>query len=77
MKTSGVSCETKFGLLVFLGHPIGYYPKLLPSLTAEWLERSIPVPGVMGLNPAVSGGFFQSNLWRRLAQCLNFDSVTQ
>ena len=21
MKTSGVSCETKFGLLVFLGHP--------------------------------------------------------
>ena len=22
MKTSGVSCETKFGLLVFLGHPI-------------------------------------------------------
>ena len=23
MKTSGVSCETKFGLLGFLGHPIG------------------------------------------------------
>ena len=23
MKTSGVSCETKFGLLVFLGHPSG------------------------------------------------------
>ena len=23
MKTSGVSCETKFGLLVFLGHPNG------------------------------------------------------
>ena len=21
MKTTGVSCETKFGLLVFLGHP--------------------------------------------------------
>ena len=23
MKTTGVSCETKFGLLVFLGHPNG------------------------------------------------------
>ena len=26
MKTSGVSCETKFGLLVFLGHPSVHYP---------------------------------------------------
>ena len=56
-------------------YQVGYYPKLLPSLTAEWLERSIPVPGVMGSNPAVSGGFFQSNLWRRLAQCLDFNSA--
>ena len=24
MKTNGISCETKFGLLVFLGHPIGH-----------------------------------------------------
>ena len=24
MKTSGFRCETKFGLLVFLGHPIQY-----------------------------------------------------
>ena len=24
MKTTGVSCVTKFRLLVFLGHPIGY-----------------------------------------------------
>ena len=26
MKTSEVSCETKFGLLVFLGHPIVHVP---------------------------------------------------
>ena len=26
MKTTGVSCETKFGLLGFLGHPIEYTP---------------------------------------------------
>ena len=28
--------------------------KLLPSLTAEWLERLIPVQGVMGSIPAIS-----------------------
>ena len=39
-------------------YQVGYYPKILPSLTAEWLERSISVPGVLGSNPAVSCGFF-------------------
>ena len=38
-----------------LRYQVGYFPKLLPSLTAEWLEHLIPVPGVMGSNPAVSG----------------------
>ena len=52
-------------------YQVGYYPKILPSLTAEWLERSISVPGVLGSNPAVSCGFFQSNL----VQCLDFDSA--
>ena len=36
----------------FLVHPC---PKLLSSLTDEWLEHLVPVPGFMGSNPAVSG----------------------
>ena len=36
-------------------YQVGYFPKLLPSLTAEWLEHVIPVPGVIGSNPEVSG----------------------
>ena len=37
MKTSGFRCETKFGLLVFLGHPSG--DGLTTSLTPV---RSVP-----------------------------------
>ena len=64
-------------------YQFGYFPKLLPSLTAEWLEHVIhvipviPVPEVMGLNPELSGvitekvilaaGLFQSTPWRGLA----------
>ena len=58
-------------------YQVGYFPKLLPSLTAEWLEHLIPVPGVMGSNLEVSGvitekvilaaGLVQSTLWRGLA----------
>ena len=36
-------------------YQVGYFPKLLPSLTAEWLEHVIPVLGVIGSNPEVSG----------------------
>ena len=60
-----------------LGYHVGYCPKLLPSLTAEWLEHLIPVPWVMGSNPEVAGvitekvilatGLVQSTLWRGLA----------
>ena len=32
MKTTGVSCETKFRLLVFLGHPSGHLKKLFGHL---------------------------------------------
>ena len=62
-----------------------YCSKLLPCLTGEWLERLMPVPGVMIANPAVSGvisgklalaaGFIQSTLWRGLAQCFDFHSI--
>ena len=38
-----------------LRYQVGSCPKLLPSLTAEWLELLPPVPGVKGSNPAVSG----------------------
>ena len=38
-----------------LRYQVGYCPKLLPSLTAEWLEILPPVLGVEGSNPAVSG----------------------
>ena len=50
-----------------------------------WLEHLIPVPGVMGSNPAVSGvisgkslltaGFIQSTLWRGLAQCFDIGDI--
>ena len=42
------------GVFQTLRCQVGYCPKLLPSLTVEWLERLSPVPGVMGLNLAVS-----------------------
>ena len=61
-----------------------YCSKLLPCLTGEWLERLMPVPGVIIANPAVSGvisgkliltaGLIQSILWRELALCFDFDS---
>ena len=38
MKTTGVSCETKFGLLVFLGHPTGD-ALFLPSGCMQHRER--------------------------------------
>ena len=38
-----------------LRYQVGYCPKLLPSLKAEWLEILPPVLGVKGWNPAVSG----------------------
>ena len=60
-------------------YQVGYFPKLLPSLTAEWLEHVSPIPGVIGSNPEVSGvitekvilaaGFIQSTLWRGFAKC--------
>ena len=34
-------------------YQVGYFPKLLPSLTAEWLEHVSPIPGVIGSNPEV------------------------
>ena len=37
------------------GDQVGYCPKLLMSLTAEWLELLSPVLGVNDLNIAVSG----------------------
>ena len=56
-----------------LRYQVGYCPKILPSLTAEWLELLPPVLGVEGSNPAVSGvitekvilaaGFIQSTMW--------------
>ena len=57
----------------------------LPSLTADWLEHAlIPVQGVLGSDPAVSGmisgelilaaGFIKSTLWQGLAQYFDFDS---
>ena len=57
----------------------------LPSLTADWLEHAlIPVLGVLGSNPAVSGvisgelilaaGFIKSTLWQGPAQYFDFDS---
>ena len=56
-----------------LRYQVGYCPKLLPNLTAEWLKLLPPVLGVEGLNPAVSGAitekvilaavFIQSTLW--------------
>ena len=61
-----------------------YCSKLLPCLTGEWLERLMPVPGVIIANPAVSGvisgkliltaGLIQSILWRELALCFDFYS---
>ena len=41
MKTSGFRCETKFGLLVFLGHPITYpshvmYDVYIPIKMERW-----------------------------------------
>ena len=57
-----------------LRYQVGYCPKLLLSLTADWLELLPPVLGVEGSNPAVSGvitekvilaaEFIQSTLWR-------------
>ena len=57
-----------------LRYQVGCCPKLLPSLTAEWLELLPPVLGVKGSNTAVSGvitekvistaGFIQITLWR-------------
>ena len=64
-----------------------WYSHTTLSLTAERLECLIPAPGVMRSNPAVSGEIsrklyiggwiYQSALWRRLAQCFDFDTHTQ
>ena len=55
-----------------LRYPVEYCPKLLQSLTAEWLELLPSILGITGLNPKVSGvitkkfilaaGFIQSTL---------------
>ena len=57
-----------------LRYQVGYCLKLLPRVTAEWLELLPPVLEVEGSSPAVSGvitekiilaaGFIQSTLWR-------------
>ena len=49
------------------------------------MDFLVPVPGVMGSNPPVSGvvsrklilaaGSIQSTLWRWLAQCFDLDSI--
>ena len=71
------------GVFHTLRYQVGYYPKLLPCQTADWLERLIIVPGVMGFNPAVSGvisrklilaaGPIPNTLWRGLAQCFDLN----
>ena len=62
-----------------LRYQVEYCPKLLLSLTAEWLELLHPVLGVEGLNPAVSGvitkkvimaaGFIQSTIGMADTRC--------
>ena len=57
----------------------------MPGTGIKWLECSIPIPGIMGSNPAVSGvisgkpilaaNIVQSTLWRELAQCFDFRIV--
>ena len=55
MKTTGVSCEKKFGLLGFLGHPNGYIARdatsgdllpskclLMPLANVLWAHKSAP-----------------------------------
>ena len=43
MKTTGVSCETKFGLLGFLGHPTVYRSKICNINFG--IENDPPPPG--------------------------------
>ena len=45
MKTSGVSCETKFGLLVFLGHP-SFHPGIMIEMLTTFCLRSSNHPGM-------------------------------
>ena len=45
----------KGGRFQIVRYQVGYCPKLLTSLAADWLELLPPVLGVKGLNPAVLG----------------------
>ena len=67
MKTSGVSCETKFGLLGFLGHPIvhlSFLKKMLNGSVGPGCRVGVPegesVPPALFLfrqwSPTTSGG---------------------
>ena len=69
MKTSGFCCETKFGLLVFLGHPndkycFSYGLSYLQSVFLVDLTTRAPCEGEAAIDPASLSSIDLVNLAR-------------
>ena len=58
MKTTGVSCETKFGLLVFLGHPIQHSPTFASS---QYIREDVLIFALLSITMLFQFGF--ARIW--------------